>query len=95
MMDREEAKRIIQTELESFRAKAHAELVRMIDAEPLTGERAGPSGKQYQFEIHACWDGKPDGDIRVMGLIDDGGLRAFFPLTECFIKSPSDEFVDE
>ena len=67
----------------------------MIDAEPITGERTGPSGKWYQIEIQAFWDGKPDGDIRVMGSIDDGGWRAYFPLCEDFIKSPSNEFVGE
>ena len=94
-MDREEARRVIQSELEPFRTKPYAELVRMVDAEPVTGECAGPSGKQYQIEILAHWDDKPDGDIRLFGLIDDGSLRTFFPLTESFIKSPSNEFVGE
>ena len=53
------------------------------------------SGKQYQVEIEFFWDGKPDKNIRVMGAIDDGGLRAMMPLTESFILSPDGTFVGE
>lgn len=67
----------------------------MIDAEPITGECIGPSGKTYQIEIQAFWDGREKDNIRVMGSIDDGGWRAFCPLSEDFIKSPSDEFIGE
>ena len=90
-----EARQIINTELELFRGKPYSELVQMIDAEPITGERTSPSGQFYQIEIQAYWDDKPNGNIRVSGSIDDGGLRAFAPLTEDFIKSPSDQFVGE
>ena len=41
------------------------------------------------------WDDEPGGNVRVMVSIDDGGLRAFVPMTESFIKSPSGEFVGE
>jgi hypothetical protein len=69
--------------------------MQMINAEPITGNRVGASGACYQIEIQASWDDKPNGNIRVVGSIDDGGLRAFFPLTEDFIKSPLNEFVGE
>ncbi len=95
IMDKIEARQIISTELELFRGKAYSELVQMIDAEPITGERTSPNGQWYQFEIQAFWDDKPNGIIRVSGSIDGGGLRAFAPLTEDFIKSPSNEFVGE
>ena len=94
-MDKKEARQIISTELESFRDKPYYELVQMINAEPITGERTSPSGKLYQIEIQVFWDDKPKGNIRVSGSIDDGGLRAFFPLTEDFIKSPLNGFVGE
>ncbi|MGD2078654.1 MAG: hypothetical protein PVH18_09745 [Chloroflexota bacterium] len=94
-MNKVEAKRIIQAELEKFRAKPYAELAKLIGAGPITRERTGATGKWYQIEIEAFWDAGPGGDIRVLGSIDDGGLRAFSPLTDDFIKSPSDEFVGE
>ena len=40
-------------------------------------------------------DAKPDNNIRVSVSIDDGGLRAFFPMTDDFIMSPSGAFVGE
>ena len=95
IMDRKEAERLLRAELQAFRTKSHAELVAMVDAEPITGERPGPSGRTYQVEIQAVWDGEPGGNIRVLGSIDDGSLRAFVPLTHDFIKSPSGEFVGE
>lgn len=94
-MNKNEARQIIRAELEPYRAKPYSELTEMIDAEPVIGEATGPGGTLYQIEIQAFWDGKPNGDIRVIGSIDDGGWRAIFPLTEDFIKSPSDKFVGE
>jgi hypothetical protein len=94
-MDKKEAREIIKAELELFRTKPYSELIQMIDAEPVTGERNCPSGKWYQIEIQAFWDDKSGGNVRVLGSIDDGGWRAFFPLCDDFIKSPSDGFVGE
>ena len=94
-MKKEEAKQIISAELEQSRVKPYSELIQMIGSEPITGERIGPSGQWYQIEIEAFWDGKPNEDIRVTGCIDDGGLKALFPLTDGFIKSPSNKFVGE
>jgi hypothetical protein len=45
----------------------------------------GPSGRVYQIEVQMIWDGKPNGDVRVLGSIDDGGWRAFLPLTETLL----------
>ena len=94
-MNKEEASQVIRAELEPLRVKPYLELIEMIDAEPLTGDRTGASGGKYQIEIQAFWDDKPKGDIRVMGSIDDGGWRAFFPRCYDFIKSPFNEFVGE
>ena len=41
------------------------------------------------------WDGKKDGNLRIIGAIDDGGLRAFIRLTEDFILTPDGSFVGE
>ena len=49
----------------------------------------------YQGEIRVFWDAEPDGAIRVMASIDDGGWRAFVPLTEDFILAPDGTFVGE
>ncbi len=54
-----------------------------------------PSGKVYQVEIQAVWSRKKDGELMVCGAIDDGGLRAFVPLTMDFIIRPDGTFVGE
>lgn len=36
-----------------------------------------------------------DGAIRVIGSIDDGGWRAFRPLSDDFIRAPDGTFVGE
>ena len=94
-MNKDEAKKIITSELDQYRAKPYSELVRMIDCEPVTKEHHGSSGQWYQIEVEAFWDDKPNENIRVIGSIDDGGWRAYCPLNSDFIKSPSDQFVGE
>jgi len=53
---------------------------------------AGPSGVEYQVEIEAFWDARPEGDIRVMATVDDMSFwRACLPLCTDFIVTPSGE----
>jgi hypothetical protein len=72
-------------------------LLDRICSQPLitAGEREGAPGAVYQFEIEVFWDDKPGGDVRVMGSIANGGWRAFVPVCEDFIMSPSRAFVGE
>ena len=46
---------------------------------------------QYQIEIQITWDHKPGGDVRVLAAIDDGGWRAFMPLSADLILTPERE----
>ena len=55
----------------------------------------GPSGQRYGIETEAFWDDKRGGNLRVIVAIDDGGWRAFVPLTDDFIKTSDDQFVGE
>jgi hypothetical protein len=71
---------------------SHAALQRLVNEQD-TFETRGPSGALYQIEFEAVWDGARGGNLRVLGHIDDGGLRAFFPLTEDFIIAPDGSFV--
>jgi hypothetical protein len=41
------------------------------------------------------WDDRTGGDLRVIGSIDDGGWRAFRPLSSDFIVRPDGTFVGE
>ena len=79
-MDREEALRLLKAKLGEYRRLSHAEAAAKIGTE-LAVEVTGPSGITYQIEIQITWDGEPLGDVRMLGAIDDGGWRAFLPLT--------------
>ena len=84
-MNRDEAVNIIRNELLKFRQKTYAELGRLVGTRMPTIVMTGASGTKYQVAIQVHWDGDRDGNIRVLGLIDDGGWRAFVPLSQCFI----------
>jgi hypothetical protein len=86
----------LETELAKYRAKAYRELVALI-GNPRTLEVTAPSGTWYQIEIQALWDDPKNlnGVLRVAGAIDDGGIRAYMPLTDSFLLAPTGEFVGE
>ena len=73
----------------------YVDLASLVGGEPATGEVLGEEGDRYQFEIEVVWDDKPSRDIRVIGAIDDGGIRAYFPLTNAFIMAPDGSFIGE
>ena len=87
-MNNEEAIALLEQELARFRAEPYAELVGRTTTGPVDLTRTAPSGRTYQVEIQVVWDGRPGGNIRVLGAVDDGGWRAFMPLTRDFIKAP-------
>ena len=86
-MDRDEALGLLNAKLDDYRRMTYAELVSKIGSNQVI-EVVGPSGAEYQIEIQVFWDHKPNGDIRVLGAIDDGGLRAFIPLCSDLIVKP-------
>ncbi len=94
-MDTAEALGLLETELEPYRAMTYAQLAAQLDAGDLHLARVGPGGTAYQVEIQCLWDGEPGGNLRVIGSIDDGGWRAFAPLTRSFIKAPDGAFIGE
>lgn len=89
-MNTAEAKAILDGELAKLRVKPYSELVPLIK-EVQTLEITGLSGARYQLEFEARWDdpGKPNGVLRVLGSIDDGGIRAYFPLSDSFLIVPT------
>ena len=94
-MDKDEAIRLLQRELDVLRQQPYADLVRRIELGSVAIERSGARSAQYQLEITVLWDSRPGGDVLVMGSIDDGGWRAFAPLTRSFIKAADESFVGE
>jgi hypothetical protein len=57
-----------------------------------TFEVVAESGTRYQIEIQAFWDDEKKKNLRVIGSIDDGGIRAFFPMTDDFIITRDGDF---
>ena len=93
-MNIEEARTLLADELSSWRARSYPELVEKMK-DVIAFEVEGRSGAMYQIEIEVFWDDRRGGNLRVVGGIDDGGLRAFAPLTDDFIMAPDGTFVGE
>lgn len=93
-MNKIEAKEILAEQISKLRKLSYADLSKRIDKVE-TFEVVGKSGVKYQLEIQFMWDAKPNNNLRVWVNIDDCGLRAFFPMTECFIISPEGKFIGE
>jgi len=93
-MNKEEAKVVLSELLADYKAKSYTDLRYLLNKQD-TSEVTANSGAKYQIKIQAVWDDKRDGNIRIMGSIDDGGMRAFMPLTDDFIITPNGEFVGE
>jgi hypothetical protein len=93
-MNKPEASALLRERLAAYRALSYTALAERVGTEEhMTA--VGPSGVEYQVEVQVFWDGKPDADVRVMGSIDDGGLRAFVPLCESFIMGRDGQVVGE
>jgi len=94
-MDKSEAAKILQDHISKYRAKPYAELKNLIRDVQVHGV-VGQSGAEYTLEFDVMWDSDPDGDIRVIGGIDDGTFpSAFSPLSDDFILGPDGKFVGE
>ena len=93
-MDKGEAQGLLGEQIGRLRKLSYEDLRERLD-QPETFELPGPSGKTYQLEVQAFWDGPRDQNLRVMVSIDDGGWRAFAPLSSDFIIAPNGSFVGE
>lgn len=93
-MDKAEALEVLPKEIARYRKRSYAELAGLVGNVDACEVKAA-SGAAYQIEIQVYWDSKKGGDLRVIGGVDDGGWRAFAPLTDDFILNAEGEFIDE
>ena len=93
-MNKDEARSLLSQELSRYRELPYAELFALIDHSE-TFERAAPSGVTYQIEMQVFVDDISRQTLRVLGSIDDGGWRAFAPLSDSFILAPDGSFIGE
>ena len=89
-MDRKTALKVLSRRLEGYRTLSYEQLTQLVGKATETSEDGN-----FQLEIQVFWDSMPDGGVRVVGSVDDGGQRAFFPLTDGFIVTSQGGFVDE
>jgi hypothetical protein len=94
-MNRTEALEVLSQEIKSWRVRSYSELASLIGAETHTVDVTGSSGVVYHLTVQAFWDSKPGRNVRVLGCVDDGGLRAFVPLSDSFIMARDGTFVGE
>ena len=93
-MNKDEAKSLLSQELARYRDLPYSGLFSLIDHSE-NFERTAQSGVIYQIEIQVFVDDVSRQTLRVMGSIDDGGWRAFAPLSDSFILSPDGSYVGE
>ncbi len=93
-MDKEEAKKILRKELNFYKQWPYSYLADLVGQTEHT-QILSDTGIEYQLEIEFLWDNEPEGNVRILGAIDDGGWRAFFPLCDSFIIKPDGTFVSE
>jgi hypothetical protein len=93
-MDQHEARTLLEEQLSTYRRLSYAALAARTGADENL-EVVGPSGAAYQIEILVLWDSAPGGNVRVHGAVDDGGLRAFFPLCAGFLMAPDGTLVGD
>lgn len=88
-MDDKEAKQLLDERMERLRYSSYGELCSWIKSGKSENPMVkGASGSGYCIELEVRWDDKPGGAIRVLGSIDDGGLRSIMPICADFIVYP-------
>jgi hypothetical protein len=93
-MDNTEARALLRAQLAPWRSQPYVELCEQVGRSQRF-EVVGESGTWYQGNVRVFWDDEPNGAIRVIATIDDGGWRAFVPLGDNFIRRPDGSFVGE
>ena len=91
-MDTVAARKVLNAWLAKLRAVPYRGLEARIDS-VTNDEVARDSERSWQLEVQVLWDDEPGGNVRVTASIDDGGLRAFVPMADGFVKAPSGEIV--
>jgi len=93
-MNKDIARGLIEAWIAELRQRPYCYLV-ALRGNPQAKEVTGEDGKKYYLEAEVFWDSRKGGDIRVIVAGDDGGWRAFKPLTSDFIMAPDGSFVGE
>ncbi|RJP26621.1 MAG: hypothetical protein C4527_14870 [Candidatus Omnitrophota bacterium] len=93
-MNKTEAAHILENEIAFYKQWPYAYLANLV-GHTETKEVVSETGKRYQLEIEFRWDDETQKTVVVLGSIDDGGWRSFFPLCRSFIRKPDGSYVKE
>ena len=93
-MDEDTARSILATAMQEYRGRSYEALAASVGHIDVREVRTS-DGTCYQLELQVFWEDKAGGALRVVGGIDDGGLRAFFPLTLDFLRKPDESVADD
>jgi hypothetical protein len=88
-MDNTEARQVLQQRMEKYKSLTYDELSGMVGHDEHFWVTAS-SGKKYQLQVQVLWDGRDKETVRVVGSVDDAGIRAFVPLNDSFLVSRED-----
>ena len=88
------ARKLLKIELNNLRVRTYSYFAQSVN-KTTHREILGPDGFPYQIELEVFWEDRRGGNIRVLGSIDDGKLRAQARLTDSFIISRDGTFLDQ
>jgi hypothetical protein len=93
--DKQEARELLRNHLDSFKSLSSDEIrQRLADPMQHCVMVKGQSGTTYQVEVQAHWD-RSRGEVQLLGGIDDGRFRAFFPLSDSVIFRPAENTINK
>ena len=92
-MNNEIALSLLHAAMQEYRSLSWEELDRRVDADGHC-DVTGPDGRTYQIEVQVIREGRGPGPLHVLGSVDDGGWRAFKPLTVSFLVRPDGTRVE-
>lgn len=81
----------LNLEIEQLKQRRYEDL--LILTEEVEARQSGEGNSFYQVEIQAFCDDNRTGTLRVIVAMDDGGLRAFKPLTGDFLITRSGQLL--
>lgn len=93
-MNNELALDLLAVAMAEYRALPYASLAERVDGDDHR-DVVGPDGRSYQVEVQVMWAQLKPGPVLVIGSVDDGGWRAWSPLTRSFVMRPDGSFVGE
>ena len=93
-MDKREAKRIAEKDLEYYRAMSYEDIAAKL-GEAESFSRFDLSGEAYQIEFEFDYDNGLDGNIRVSSAVSYKWWTDFVPVCSDFIIAPDGRFIGE